>query len=147
MKAEWDAPAAIPDSAVNEWVEHMKVKGVTRAMSLLSPEELTFYASPLPEQYNKAFNDSIIIDMKAAGAHEKAMAFLEAADEAGEKVVLHCSGGQGRTGLILAAWLVKKHGMSPEQAVSEMMAYAEENRVSRADISAKLPAFIEKGSQ
>jgi hypothetical protein len=103
-----------------------------------------------------------MIDMKAAGAHEKAMAFLEAADEAGEKVVLHCSGGQGRTGLILAAWLVtapphppvayhprffdcmhpalvptptlfwrvnghvvvqqvKKHGMSPEQAVSEVL--------------------------
>lgn len=48
-----------------------------------------------------------MIDMKAPGAHSKAMDFLEAADAAGEKVVLHCAGGQGRTGLILASWLVR----------------------------------------
>ena len=47
-----------------------------------------------------------IINMKEAGAHEKAMAFLSAADAKGEKVVLHCAGAQGRTGIILASWLV-----------------------------------------
>jgi hypothetical protein len=30
--------------------------GITRAMSLLSPEELEYYATPLAEQYAASFN-------------------------------------------------------------------------------------------
>lgn len=36
----------------------------------------------------------------------KILPFLLEADKQSEKVVVHCSGGVGRTGLVLAAWLV-----------------------------------------
>lgn len=30
---------------------------------------------------------------------------------------MHCSGGSGRTGHILAAWLVYRNGISPKEAI------------------------------
>jgi protein-tyrosine phosphatase len=38
------------------------------------------------------------------------------------QVVVHCWGGSGRTGVVLAAWLVRQQGggLSPEQAAAEV---------------------------
>eukprot|EP00873_Tetraselmis_striata_P027461 jgi/Tetstr1/447725/TSEL_000302.t1 len=133
MKSEWDAPAAIPDSAVDEWVAHMKANGISRAMSLLSQRAdilLPLHARPIRQGLQRQYS--------------RQWTSWKAADAAGEKVVLHCAGGQGRTGLILASWLVKKYGMSPDQAVAEMMICAKDNNVSRADISAKLPGLLRR---
>jgi protein-tyrosine phosphatase len=54
--------------------------------------------------------------MDAEGAPDKILGALNAADAAGEKVVIHCSGGSGRTSLGLGLWLAAKHGLSAEQA-------------------------------
>ncbi len=44
--------------------------------------------------------------------------FLALADQHQEKVVVHCSGGVGRTGHILAAWLVAGRGLSSPAAIA-----------------------------
>jgi hypothetical protein len=43
--------------------------------------------------------------------------FLRAADSASERTVIHCWGGNGRTGHVLAAWLVAARGVSPVEAI------------------------------
>jgi Predicted protein-tyrosine phosphatase len=50
---------------------------------------------------------------------------LESANSKGERVVVHCSGGIGRTGQVLAAWLVSARGLSNKQAIAAVKKLAE----------------------
>jgi protein-tyrosine phosphatase len=40
----------------------------------------------------------------------------------GERVVVHCWGGNGRTGHVLSAWLVAARGLSPLEAIEAVEA-------------------------
>ena len=51
----------------------------------------------------------------------KILPFLAEADKQAEKVVVHCSGGIGRTGHVLAAWLVSGRGLSNIAAIAAVM--------------------------
>ena len=48
-----------------------------------------------------------------------ALAFLDDARAAGTAVAVHCLAGQGRTGTVLAAYLIRG-GLSSEQAINEV---------------------------
>ncbi|WP_309728727.1 dual specificity protein phosphatase family protein [Chamaesiphon sp. OTE_75_metabat_556] len=47
--------------------------------------------------------------------------FLASAVRSTEKVVIHCSGGVGRTGQILGAWLVAGRGYSCKSAIDTVI--------------------------
>eukprot|EP00798_Chlamydomonas_sp_ICE-L_P000284 gene284-biopygen49 len=69
---------------------------------------------------------------------------LQAAVNANEKVVLHCWGGGGRTGRLLAAFLVAHYKMTPQDAATEVMSHAKKLGASRrVDVSA-LEAVLPK---
>ena len=77
---------------------------------------------------------SPIEDFKLADATaltQVILPFLADADQQQERVVVHCSGGVGRTGHILAAWLVSFRGMSNEQAIQAVRQTGRNPRESR----------------
>jgi len=102
----------------------MQSQQVARVVCLLPQRQLAGY-NHLLEAYKQSFGTSNVCwspiqDFKLADASaltQDILPFLAAADQHQERVVVHCSGGVGRTGHILAAWLVSFRGMSNEQAI------------------------------
>jgi hypothetical protein len=86
--------------------------------------------------------DWVRTQVDAPGAADVILSALDQADKAGEKVVIHCSGGAARTSLGLGLWLVSKHGLSPEEAAKEIADYAAETKVVRSPDVAKLTNLV-----
>jgi protein-tyrosine phosphatase len=62
---------------------------------------------------------------------DQILPFLAEAEQNRDKMVVHCSGGVGRTGHVLAAWLVSCRGMSNEEAVAAVKRQGRNARESR----------------
>lgn len=80
----------------------------------------------------------------AAAAHATIVAAFSEARASGEKVVVHCRGGQSRTGLALASWLVAEHGLSAADAAAEVQRAAAEQRLVRFAKAEKVAKFTGK---
>jgi len=114
----------VPSTTVDTWIQFMQSQQIARVVCLLPQRQLAGY-SHLLEAYKQSFGTSNVCwspiqDFKLADASaltQDILPFLAAADQHQERVVVHCSGGVGRTGHILAAWLVSFRGMSNEQAI------------------------------
>ena len=110
---------------VNKWSQFMQSKGIQRVCCLLPETQLTLYSNLLID-YRKVFGlDQVcwapIEDFNFATPEilvHQILPFLAIANQQNEKVVVHCSGGIGRTGHILAAWLVAGRGFSSKSAIS-----------------------------
>ena len=50
----------------------------------------------------------------------RAVEFVEEQQMAGKTVLIHCLAGEGRTGCVLAAYLVKMKGLDADQAMAEV---------------------------
>ncbi len=103
----------------------MQNQGIQRICCLLPETQLTRYSNLL-DAYRKVFGlDQVcwapIEDFNLATPEilvHQILPFLAIANQQNEKVVVHCSGGIGRTGHILAAWLVAGCGFSSKSAIS-----------------------------
>lgn len=81
------------------------------------------------------------------GAPADILGALQAAKDANEKVVVHCWGGGGRTGLVQAAWLMTEKGLSAEDAAAAVTAFAQTKGLSRrVDVEA-LKQFVADASR
>jgi protein-tyrosine phosphatase len=110
---------------VTEWLEFMQQHSIKRVCCLMAESQLTRYANLL-ETYRHTFGleqvcwapieDFCLVDRETL--FHQILPFLTAANQHNEKVVVHCSGGVGRTGHILAAWLVAGRGFSPAEAIA-----------------------------
>ncbi|MBW4650615.1 MAG: dual specificity protein phosphatase family protein [Kastovskya adunca ATA6-11-RM4] len=111
---------------VNRWIEFMQEgQDIKRVCCLLPQTQLTRYSDLLGvyrqvyglervcwapiEDFQLAKRDTLI---------QEILPFLAVANQHSEKVVVHCSGGIGRTGHVLVAWLVSGRGLSNKEAIA-----------------------------
>ena len=110
---------------VNEWTEFMQNQDIQRICCLLPESQLRHYSNLL-DVYRQTFGlDQVcwtpIEDFHFADPEiliHQILPFLALANQHQEKVVVHCSGGIGRTGHVLAAWLVAGRGLSNQDAIA-----------------------------
>lgn len=113
------------DERVNQWIEWMKRQEIQRVCCLLASTQLRHY-SDLLGVYRQNFGPSQVCWAPIEDFHlverdvliQQILPFLSTADRPPKKVVVHCSGGVGRTAQVLAAWLVYGRGFSGEGAIA-----------------------------
>jgi len=112
-------------SDIQEWISFMRKQGIKRVCCLLPENQMEYYQVNLLDIYREEFGPDNVCWAPVEDFHlcdlatlrEKILPFLEDSDMKGERVVVHCSGGSGRTGHVLAAWLVFERGFSEKEAL------------------------------
>lgn len=130
-------PVVSPNT-VDMWIQFMQSQQIVRVVCLLPQRQLAGY-SDLLEAYTQSFGTSNVCwspieDFKLADATaltQVILPFLADAEQHEERVVVHCSGGVGRTGQILVAWLVSFRGLSNERAIQAVRQTGRNPRESR----------------
>ncbi len=117
---------SVQRDTIGKWISFMKDQGIKRVCCLLSRNQLNYYEGNLLAIYGEEFGHSNVCWAPMEDFHlcnpvtlkKKILPFLKESEIKGEKVVVHCSAGIGRTGHILAAWLVFGRKFSIEEAFS-----------------------------
>jgi protein-tyrosine phosphatase len=112
------------NAQVKKWINFMQQQGIKRVCCLLAKSQMDLY-SDLLSIYQDFFGVDRICWVPIEDFHlvdlelftHQILPFLLVADSRQERVVVHCSGGIGRTGHILSAWLVAGRGLSPKLAI------------------------------
>jgi protein-tyrosine phosphatase len=125
----------------------MDEQRICRVVCLLPPEQLAYY-DKLLERYAQRFGADRVCWAPIADFHlatpavllDTILPFLAVADERQERAVVHCAGGIGRTGHVLAGWLVGFRGLSNEAAIA---AVARNGRNARESGDPRLDALLD----
>ena len=118
----------VSDERVSEWIQFMKSESIERVVCLLAEEQLSHYTDLLA-QYQREFGTENVFWFSIADRtypiaellKEKILPALRASKERRIRTVVHCSAGEGRTGFVLAAYLVNACGFSNADALNAVL--------------------------
>ena len=116
--------AASHEQAIDQWLAFMREAGIERVCCLLTGRQLDAHDANIG-RYEAAFGSANVChapvpDHRLADVErlrDDILPFLEGADAADEPVVVHGLAGIGRTGHVLAAWLVHGRDIDPRRAI------------------------------
>lgn len=118
----------ISPAEVQVWNRFMQENGIQRVVCLLPKSQLAYYREDLLESHRKAFGSDNVFSEPIEDFHlitpanlKRVLGFLKESERLSEKVVVHCSAGIGRTGLVLAAWLVYARGFGVQEGIEAIM--------------------------
>ena len=100
---------AFLDAGINSFIDLTVPKEMFPYVSLLKGEGLEHRRFPITDE-------NVPTDPRQM---EEILDAVDAALASGRKVYVHCQGGVGRTGTVVACWL-QRHGRSPAQALREL---------------------------
>lgn len=115
-------------TAINDWAEFMKAEAIERVCCLLTGSQLDNYGA-IPGRYATIFGEANVLHAPVKDHHlvpedvliEEILPFLSESRVAEQPVVVHSLAGIGRTGQVLAAWLVYNRDYGPEQAIETVL--------------------------
>lgn len=128
IEGAWPGRLAIsPRPSGGEWLEDeirsWSRAGISRVVSLLTLDEVTYLELAREEEVCQAYNISFIsfpIDdlgvPDSSGDARTLIAALERSLAEGSRILVHCQGGIGRSGLITSCVLVRS-GIGPGEAI------------------------------
>jgi protein-tyrosine phosphatase len=130
----------LDEAALDADLAWLRERGITALLTLTE--------TPLPanalERHGFATLHLPVDDMTAPTPEqiETALAFIDRQRASGRAVAVHCKVGQGRTGCVLAAYLIRA-GTAPEEALRQMRAICP-GAVGVAEQERALHAFAQR---
>jgi protein-tyrosine phosphatase len=121
--------AAQPDRDPQPWFDFMQQQQIQRVCCLLEDKALQKYPDRR-RQYHQQFGENNVLWAPIADftiapialVTQQILPFLADAIAHQQKVVVHCAGGLGRTGHILACWLVYQYDLRNQDAIATITA-------------------------
>ena len=137
---------SVAPQVVADWLNGIAENGIERICCLLPPEQLAYYESDLLAAYRDRLGPDNTLwvpitdyALASEGQIQEIVAFLDASGATKQRVVVHCSGGSGRTGHVLAAWACHSRGLDPEAAINAVRTATGSNRNPTEAVSGSVP--------